>query len=92
MRIESCLEVEEAQGVARMRENRVELVEVAFGLRHRRRQKPVLLVSNECILDVLGGRTSATRHTKLMWVIEEPVIPYTKASSVLYISFSRLSS
>ena len=31
-RIESCLEVEEAQGVARMRRNQaVELVEVAFG-------------------------------------------------------------
>ena len=38
-----------------------------------------------CILDVLGGRTSATRDTRLMCVIEEPVIPDTNASlSVLY--------
>ena len=38
-----------------------------------------------CILDVLGGRTSATRDTRLMCVIEEPVIPDTNASlSILY--------
>ena len=38
-----------------------------------------------CILDVLGGRTSATRDTRLMCVIDEPVIPDTKASlSILY--------
>ena len=43
LRIGSCLEEEEAQGVARMRGMQgVELVEVAFGLRHKGKQRPVL--------------------------------------------------
>jgi hypothetical protein len=43
LQIESCLKAEEAQGVARMRGNQgVELVEVAFGLRNKERQRPVL--------------------------------------------------
>ena len=84
-RIESCLKVEEKQGVARIRENQgVELVEVAFGLRHEGRPRPVLSNDMQSV-DALGGRTSATRDTRLMCVIEEPVIPDTKASlSVLY--------
>ena len=45
-----------------------------------------------CILDVLGGRTRAIRDTKLMFVMEEPVIPDTNASlSVLYSSIILVS-
>ena len=46
-----------------------------------------------CILDVLGGRTSATRDTRLMCIIKDPVIPDTNASlpvlypSVILVSF-----
>ena len=45
-----------------------------------------------CILDVLGGRTRAIRDTKLMFVMEEQVIPDTNASlSVLYPSIILVS-